>query len=191
MRDLKKLWALVFVATLMAACTPVEPAAPEEAQPTESEEPETAMVLPEGDFEVNEGGAAGGSAYIKGHASINEVEEGFCVSDCKTFDYVSFVIEENNTPGLDTYIKQNAGNSFVGENSIGLGCVDNGMIHYFNDSDEDKRQEFELGADESAAILASSEENPIALKVTKEKLTFGAGAPDCYSHFTKVEQYEG
>lgn len=132
-----------------------------------------------------------GTLTATGYLVTNEVNEPFCEEDCATYTYASFVITETNNESLKQYIDEQLGNSFVGESSIGIGCVDeNEMIWRENDSDEFGMQEYRSSESTSAALLASSEENPVTITAERYLYTSGRGAPACYSHFANVEVVE-
>lgn len=129
---------------------------------------------------------------LPGYATIVEKQEAFCTENCKTYQYVYFnILEQDNIVPDDVatlyqYIKENAGNSFLTENGIGLGCVDNGVIHYQNDSEKGQVSK-ELGTVTSSVILNSTVENPVEITLRKDAFEPGKGeAPDCYSHFSWV-----
>ena len=147
--------------------------------------------LPEGSFGFNDYGMFYGDFYVEGYARVQEIPEAFCEENCTMYDYVSFVVMKTNNAQFYEFLEKNKGNSYTGEISIGLGCIENGVIGYSNHSDKLGMQEMMLSDDVSKAILDSSQENPIQLKLTKLELSAGRGAPTCYSHITTIEEWNG
>ena len=179
-------------ALMLSACAPVDNAVLEEDLPEEVEV--VTEEFPMGTFIRNGEGNYSGTIFAKGYGEVVDISEGFCdpaVDECAMVKGVSFVVTEHNTPGFAEFQEDYAGNSFVGEGFIGLGCVEEGRIFYINSSDGAEFAEYEIDEALTEKILAATEDEPITLKFNKDLLTFGSGAPDCYSHFTSVEEYEG
>lgn len=152
---------------------------------TENEQPRENMA--EDDFKYDEKVRSYyGKLIVNGYAAISEMPEGFCVDDCLVYDYVFFNVLSTDNKFLDNYIEEQQGNSFVGDISIGLGCVENDILWRMNDSDEFGMQKYTDSPATSEAILNSSKENPITVELERYLYTGGKGAPDCYSHFAKV-----
>lgn len=130
----------------------------------------------------------GGYVNVRGYAEETEVDEAWCEEDCKKYQYVAFYVvpSEYDNASLQKFLDSNGGNSYVGTSSIGLGCNEDGVIVYENDSDEFGYENFELSEEVSSAILESSEDNPIDLQLVKKPLSGGRGAGTCYSHFTEM-----
>jgi hypothetical protein len=59
-----------------------------------------------------------------------------------------------------------------------------------NDSNELGMQKYTNSLEESEIILNSNSQNPIIVELERYLYTGGRGAPDCYSHFTKVNIIE-
>lgn len=158
--------------------------------------PETSQAkapLPAGTFSYSENNYDySGTIYVRGYADVQKTPEAFCdpaIEQCKTYDYVFFhILEKGQTPGFEKFVQDYQGNSFIGANSIGLGCVTNGKITYSNDNDEKPVVDGSFSTDLSGKILNSSTDQPIALVFTKKILGGGMGAPSCYSHFATVEE---
>jgi hypothetical protein len=129
-----------------------------------------------------------GRLNVTGYATVKEVPEAFCESNCETYDYVSFNIVETDAPEIFNYILENDGNAYLGEKSVGLGCIDGENIVYTNDSDEFGMKEYVLSDLLSSAIIGSSKSLPITIELVRYPLSAGAGAPTCYSHFTEVNE---
>jgi len=131
-----------------------------------------------------------GKLTVVGYATTEQVQEAWCEQNCKTFDYVSFNIIESRNEEIFDYIGGQQGNSFVGEASIGIGCVEDGIIWRYNDSDEFGMQKYSNSPEESKVIISSSENDPAAIELERFLYTGGRGAPDCYSHFAEVHLAE-
>lgn len=136
------------------------------------------------------GGDYYGVTYVKGYATTQIVDEPFCDTNCKKDTYVNFNITGMNDVVFQEYLMKNQGNSYAGAKHIGLGCEKSGIISYKNVADGSGMKEVTLSKDLSKKILASTQAAPVILKLTKEKLTGGSGAPACYSHISKVESGE-
>ena len=103
------------------------------------------------------------------------------------YNYVYFHIKETKSDEFKKYIESLKGNSFVLDDAIGLGCIIDNKIKYSNSSNEAKLKEYELSQEDSSKILNATESNPIKLKLERLPLTYGGGAPVCYSHITTIE----
>lgn len=141
--------------------------------------------LPNGDFGVVSGEVQG-TAYVRGFAEIEQTPEPFCEQNCAMYDQVIFRILESESDGLDEYLRTMGQNVAGGERWIGLGCKEGETIRYENQVGLDMRSRV-LSGSLSDAILDSSRNSPVTLKLTKEPISGGMGAPACYSHFTTVE----
>lgn len=159
----------------------------------EMEEDESVVEIPEGDFN-GENSSYSGTAYAKGYAEILEIPmacDPATNPNCFILKYVQFVVTENGTPALENFLADFAGNTYAGDNMIGLGCFEDGRIHGVNANDENVGYlEFDLGGELSDQILNSSEDSQIVLKMIKKPFSGGAGAPECYSHFSEFAVYE-
>jgi len=131
-----------------------------------------------------------GTLFVRGYPELVEVEEAFCTGACPLHTYVFFHVLETTSPALTDYLTANLGNSFLGEESIGLGCLEEGLIVYSNDSAAYGFKSFSLFPELSEAILNATQEDPIALKLERFMPGAGSGAPTCYSHFAIVELVE-
>lgn len=131
----------------------------------------------------------GGYINVRGYATEEEVDEVWCEENCKKYQYVAFHIlpSEYESGALEQALQQNAGNAYVGDDAIGLGCDEDGVITYDNDSDEYGYETFTLSPELSTKILASTPEEPMDLQLVKYPLNGGREAFTCYAHFTRVE----
>lgn len=143
--------------------------------------------LPRGNFGADGEGTFSGDLTIRGYIDINRVQEPFCMEDCKTFSYASLKILETGNEELADFLLMNEGNAYAAKDAIGIGCIDDQIIHYSNHSDAQQMKEYVMQPEVSAAILASSEDSPIILHITKLPLSGGTEAPACYSHFSSIE----
>jgi hypothetical protein len=112
----------------------------------------------------------------------------FCEGDV---DYASFVM--TNVDGIDSkalksFFGENEGNSFVGQQSIGLGCYDKekSIIHSVNEGDVGQAKNF-INNNSLQKLLHSSKDNPVRLYMVKPVFTGGSEVPDCYSHFREFK----
>ncbi len=192
-----KRFVLLFSCTLLAACLAAPDEGGENGASSSSASSSSSLSssssvaseddLPPGDFRV-EDGIPQGTAYVRGYATIEEVEEFFCEEDCATFDYVFFHVLETGSEEFSSYIETHIDNSFVGRRVVGLGCREGNAIRYANHSDaRGMRSGLNVDADVAAAILSSTERDPVTLALTKLPLSGGTEAPNCYSHFTEIE----
>lgn len=148
----------------------------------------TASNLPAGDFTENEDNTSG-TAYVRGYAEIRQVPEPMCETDCTMYDAVLFHVTESNSEGLVQYMDLMGEDVKSGDARIGLGCKEGSIVKYENQIGNEMKA-VTLSADISSAILESTAQKQIVLKITKEPIGGGRGAPACYSHFTTVELYE-
>lgn len=102
----------------------------------------------------------------------------------KTVTYAYFVITKTDNELIYNFTNRNEGNSFVGENNIGLGCFekDANRIYSVNFSDSGQVENIITGG-EFKKLLQSNKNNPVKIKLTKPYFSGGGGAPECYSHF--------
>ncbi|MFA6039104.1 MAG: hypothetical protein WCV62_00035 [Candidatus Peribacteraceae bacterium] len=151
--------------------------------------------LPAGSFSLDSSDGGGtGTAYVRGYAVVNRVQEPFCshdpeeTDDCQAFDYVFLRIINTGSPVMDRFITQNRGNAYVGKKSVGLGCMgEGGTITYVNDSDAFGRKTYTIAPELARQILRSTVRTPVTLALTKETLSGGTEGPPCYAHFTSVQ----
>lgn len=125
-----------------------------------------------------------GSVDVLGYISIEKIKS---FETDETNDYVFFNIVDTKSNDFKTYLEGLSGNTFGGNNKIGLGCTDNEKIYYFNSSDGKELESYELSENSSKKILDSTEGNPIKLRLTRLEYNGGTSAPICYSHITNVE----
>ena len=125
-----------------------------------------------------------GSVDVLGYISIEKIEN---FDNEETFDYVFFNVVDTKSEDFKAFLEGLSGNTFGGNNKIGLGCTDNEKIYYFNSSDGKELESYEIGETSSKKILDSTEGNPIKLRLTRLEYNGGTSAPICYSHITNVE----
>lgn len=125
-----------------------------------------------------------GSVDVLGYITIEKIEN---FETDETNDYVFFNIVDTKSEDFKTFLEGLSGNTFGGNNKIGLGCIDNEKIYYFNSSDGKELESYEIGETSSKKILDSKEGNPIKLRLTRLEYNGGTSAPICYSHITNVE----
>ena len=125
-----------------------------------------------------------GSVDVLGYITIEKIEN---FDNEETFDYVFFNVVDTKSNDFKTFLEGLSGNTFGGKDKIGLGCINNGKIYYFNSSDGKELENYEIGETSSKKILDSTEGNPIKLRLTRLEYNGGTSAPICYSHITNVE----
>ena len=125
-----------------------------------------------------------GSVDVLGYITIEKIEN---FDNEETFDYVFFNVVDTKSNDFKTFLEGLSGNTFGGKDKIGLGCINNGKIYYFNSSDRKELENYEIGETSSKKILDSTEGNPIKLRLTRLEYNGGNSAPICYSHITNVE----
>jgi len=135
-----------------------------------------------------------GTVQIEGYATIQEVIDcSYDDSECfendnpPKLDYLIFNILKVDDENFKRWIESMSGNSFVSGDGIGLGCVSDGKLYYYNNSDEKGTQSITLTQADTAKIVNSTRNNPITLELERLKLSFGSGAPVCYSHITMIK----
>lgn len=125
-----------------------------------------------------------GSVDVLGYITIEKIEN---FETDETNDYVFFNVVDTKSNDFKTFLEGLSGNTFGGKDKIGLGCINNGKIYYFNSSDGKELENYEIGETSSKKILDSTEGNPIKLRLTRLEYNGGTSAPICYSHITNVE----
>jgi hypothetical protein len=102
----------------------------------------------------------------------------------KTVTYASFVITSASNKNIYTFLTENKGNSFAGDNSIGLGCYEkeNQRIYSLNSGDDENTENIITNSD-LQKLLQSNKNNTVTMQLVKPSLTVGGGASECYSHF--------
>jgi len=144
-------------------------AAPEEAEPSDVPEPSI-------------------TAVVTGYATATVIDDPDCVQDnCNSQLSIRFNILSTENGPLRRFLEQVAGNAYAGPDFVNLGCLANGSIFYQNASDAFGMQELRIPEEVSTAILRSTQQSPLMLKIQKFPLSTGSDGPICYSHFTTVE----
>ncbi len=128
-----------------------------------------------------------GTLQAEGYTTTSKRDEAFCEENCKQYDYVLFTIAKTENANILKYLKSISGNSFVQDNSIGIGCVADGQITYTNSSDANGMKEYAIPKDDTSAILASTVDKFVVLEFERLQFNGGSGAPTCYSHFTTIK----
>jgi hypothetical protein len=124
------------------------------------------------------------NGYVKVQKRICD-PEGMCG---ETVDYASFVFYQAENQVIYDLLNEFAGNSFVSEGAVGLGCYQNDQkrIYSTNDADTGTVESVIIGSD-FTKLMASNANNKVRLRMTKPIYTSGRGAPDCYSHFRNFD----
>ncbi len=178
---------ILILGMIVAGCVPMDISGDETSSSSRATSP-----LPAGDFSGAEEGNPQGTAYVRGYATVESVPQPFCEQDCTMHDTVMFHVTQSNTPGFTALLAQSGTDTDAGIlGDVALGCRDADGIRYFNDSDANPMGEFRIAAPVATAILTSTASNTVALQLTKDPLSGGRGAPECYSHFTAVALWTG
>jgi len=148
----------------------------------------SAPVTYSGEFKQQPDGSYLGSVTLTGYATTNEIDEPFCESDCKKYRYVFFNITHGMTPELKRFAGGNDGNAYVGNDSIGIGCVsDDGKTIVSDVADlQTHMVQREINEQDSQVILKSNARNLVTITLNRDYEPAGSGAPACYSHFEYV-----
>lgn len=182
---MKKYFALLL---LLTACVrspaPLVPPRPIEPGPA-TEEP---TVEEEGTFEFTSEEDYHGTLILTGYLDVKTREcppDGMCE---KTVEYANFIFSETNDDDIYDFLGVNEGNSFAGSSSVGIGCYEEDQNRIYSENFGDAGNvENIISGEDLTKLLASSESNPVKLKITRPVYTSGRGAPDCYSHFRDFE----
>ena len=139
-------------------------------------------------FQKSDGIGFFGTLTLTGYLDIKEwiCNEGDMCTE--TVDYASFVFEDTDSDLIYDFLGDSKENSFVRDNSIGIGCYekDKNIIHSINLGDSGGVENIISGEDLNK-LLNSDEDNLVKLKLTKLVPALGIGASECYSHFRLFE----
>ncbi len=141
---------------------------------------------------------ASGYVTVKGYVTVDRQD--YCEGECETdenslFDVVNFHIVETTSADFRNYVNSFYSDDYTGDKTFSLGCVKGETIEYYNTYDEllndnDNTNDFKkfiVNKNYTQKILSSSQNNPITLRLGKEKFSSGSGAPECYSHITNID----
>ncbi len=129
-----------------------------------------------------------GAAQLLGYVEIiNKID----VSSNDTYKYIMFHILESNSEGFMKYLKSNADNTYITENSIGLGCLVDNSIKFINYSNVNEisesikiMRETDLNYND---LLASTKDNPVIINVKKNiNTTYYSYHPICESMLSSI-----
>jgi hypothetical protein len=129
-----------------------------------------------------------GSAQLYGYV---EFENRSDASSNEIYKYVTFHILESNSEEFMKYLKSNADNTYITENSIGLGCLVDNSIKFINYSDVNETsesikiiRETDLNYND---LLASTKDNPVIINVRKYiNTTYYSYHPICESMLSSI-----
>jgi len=127
-----------------------------------------------------------GRLLVKGYITTKEFNQPFCEEDCYTYIYHFFNILDTSNEFLRDYLNINKWNVFIGDNSIGLGCIEDNILFRENDSNQFGPQIYKNSYKESEMIMNSTIDKPITLELNRYLLTTWGAATPCYSHFSKI-----
>ena len=129
-----------------------------------------------------------GAAQLLGYVEIiNKID----VSSNDTYKYIMFHILESNSEEFMKYLKSNADNTYITENSIGLGCLVDNSIKFINYSNVNEisesikiMRETDLNYND---LLASTKDNPVIINVKKNiNTTYYSYHPICESMLSSI-----
>jgi cell division protein FtsB len=143
-------------------------------------------------FTIDQWGGYAGKLLVKGYATTESVEEAWCEANCETYTYVFFNIVSTDNDYIQDYINDSQGNAFVGENSIGIGCVEDGQIFRASVSRDNPEMpdDYKNSTEASEIILNSSAASPVTIEIDKYNSLMAMGAPTCWSHFSDLRVVE-
>lgn len=131
-----------------------------------------------------------GIVYVEGYGEIEHRKGSNYESSNEEVDYLLFHITKTDSEDFMKWIENSKGNSFVGDKAIGLGCIKDGVLEYYNSSDEEENGFYKLNKNDSEKISKSSKEELVKLKLERKIYTSGTEAPMCYSHITNITVLE-
>jgi len=151
-----------------------------ETEETNKNSTQTPTPNPENSFIYNTESGYFGTLTLSGYVELVEREN--------NIKYALFVFDDINNTALDQFMETNSGNSFAGENKVGIGCQeqDPKRIFYENFADSGEIQGSITGGDYDL-LMNSSKDSKVELKMTRDIYTSGRGAPECYSHFRNFD----
>jgi len=151
-------------------------AAEEEAKTTE-----TTKELNNFTYDPNSIGFGYGRVQVTGYVTVENL-----TSFGESGDYIYFHVMSAGDDDFITYLNSFHTTYLVKGKSLGLGCVQNGIIVRLNYSDKLGYKAFKMSKTDSDKILNSTKDKPITLNLRKLKLSEGHEADLCYSHMTYV-----
>ena len=128
-----------------------------------------------------------GNAYVKGYVYTIQLNKEIGVPDGEKYDYIMFKIVDTKSDELRKFLDDYKDNTFVSDDSIGLGCYEKESIKYSNTSAEFGEKDYSLSKIDSKRLMNSSKTKPIVLNLYFGGRTLGKCAPTCYSHISKIE----
>ena len=131
-----------------------------------------------------------GIAYVEGYVEKEHRSGTMYFSDEGDVDYLLFHIVNTDSNDFLKWIDNSKGNSFVGDKAIGIGCINDNIIEYYNSSDEKEDAQYRISKNDSEKIINSTKDNLVKLKLERKVYTGGSGTPMCYSHITNINVIE-
>lgn len=128
-----------------------------------------------------------GKATVRGYVRTQKVPSGDVISDNPTtYDMVFFNVTESDNNKFLAFLSAFDENTYVGEKTFSMGCVKEGKLTHYNDSDETGMKEYVINEGDTNLIMSSTLDKPVTLEIERLKFTGGSGAPDCYSHISTI-----
>jgi len=147
--------------------------------------------LEKGTFKLSDQHGGAGTVQVEGYATTAEKDDGWedgCDEEaCAKVDYVIFNILRTENSDFKKFLETLSGNSFVDESAIGIGCIEDGILSWANDSDATGMKTYNLSKSDTTAIMNATKEKPIILELERFEFTGGSGAPACYSHISAIK----
>lgn len=163
----------------------------------ENNESEDNKLIDTFSLDENKSYAGSGKVRVKGYPNIIQMPIDICYSDncddIPTQDYVMFKVTETANNDFIKYIKKSKGNLFFDEGAIGIGCLKNNKISYYNAADEfydgnSYYKEFELNLNDTNKIMNANSSNPISLDLEILPNNHPEGTDvTCYSFVSHIE----
>lgn len=125
-----------------------------------------------------------GKVIVTGYVTSEKIQENLYDEG---YLYTYFNILDSNSKNFLTFIENRKGNLFVTNNGIGIGCIEDNTLNYYNASDIYGMMNYKLSEKDTNRIMNSTKENPIKLELERLMFTSGSGAPNCYSHITNIK----
>ena len=143
--------------------------------------------LPGGTFYLAKSGMPFGDFYVNGYAEAKTLPDPFCAEEpCEEKNIVFFNVTETGSQPFRDFLHMMHGDAEAGPTKIILGCQEDDIVRYQNDSDATGMTEYTLDGSLTEAILASNETATLNLHLIKLPLNEGKDTTACYSHFRDV-----
>ncbi len=123
-----------------------------------------------------------GTLELAGYASVEKLSGFDGISD-----YVFFNIVRPSNDLIYGYLNEHQGNSFIGQNKIGLGCYQPEQNRIYSQNYGANWVENAITGNDYQKLISSSAQNTVVVRLTMPEAVGGTEAPNCYSHFRSIE----